>query len=232
MIILDAGSGLFRFAEPVGKKLLSGVTDIHLYLSHYHLDHTVGFYAAFNLFSGKKIRVFGKTDKKVFADMTNQDYFAINFEAHHKNFTWEQILHGTHTIDDYTVAVRRQHHNGAGSLAFRFTFPKGLSISYVTDSEPNEESVNFCKDSDLLLHEQYLSGHSVNTTTLLSELYEGGHTTTVGAASVAKSAAVKVLILIHHHPLHDNRQLDDQLTMAKRIFSETYLAHDLRHIEV
>lgn len=232
LIVLDAGSGLFRFAEPVGEKLLSGVTGIHLYLSHYHLDHTVGFYAAFKLFHGKKVRVFGKTDKKVFSELPDQEYFGIDFAQHHQNFTWTAIAPGKHAMNDYAVAVRKQHHNGAGSLAFRFSFSNKQAISYVTDSEPNEDSVAFCQGSDLLLHEHYLSGHFSSAATPLSGLYEGGHTTTVGAASVAKSAGVKRLALIHHHPLHDNRQLEDQLSIAKNIFAKTRLAHDLRTIEV
>src|SRR3989338_4937318 len=73
LIVLDAGSGLFRFAEPEGQKLLQSVTDIHLYLSHYHLDHTFGFYAAFKLFAGKTIQVFAKTDKKVFSELADQE---------------------------------------------------------------------------------------------------------------------------------------------------------------
>ena len=66
LIILDAGSGLFRLAEPVGKKLLDGIDEIHLYLSHYHLDHTFGFYAAFKLFNNVKVRVFAPSGRQVF----------------------------------------------------------------------------------------------------------------------------------------------------------------------
>src|SRR3989344_4405343 len=68
LIILDAGSGLFRFAESVGIDILKNVKEIHLYLSHYHLDHTFGFYAAFKLFKNKKVTVFGSCEKQVFSE--------------------------------------------------------------------------------------------------------------------------------------------------------------------
>src|SRR3989344_8948195 len=80
LIILDAGSGLFRLAEPIGKKLLTGVDTIHIYLSHYHLDHTFGFYAAWKFFAGKKVTVFGNSAKRVFEELYRQQYIPGFFE--------------------------------------------------------------------------------------------------------------------------------------------------------
>ncbi|MBI4990720.1 hypothetical protein HZB96_01345 [Candidatus Gottesmanbacteria bacterium] len=117
LIILDAGSGLFRLAEPEGKKLLSGVEDVHLYLSHYHLDHTFGFYAAFRLLEKKKVTVFAETERKVFSDLA-KEYFPINFDQEYANFSWQKVLIGNNQIGDYEVKVRKQYHNEAGSLAF------------------------------------------------------------------------------------------------------------------
>lgn len=231
LIILDAGSGMFRFAEPEGQRLLKNASAIHLYLSHYHLDHTFGFYAASTLFRGKTVAVFGKSDKKVFSDMQENEYTGGNFEERHKNFTWHALSAGTHAMDGYSVSVRTQHHNGAGSLAFRFAFSDRTLLSYVTDSEPTTESVSFCKESNLLLHEHYFPGQSLYQTTPLTDHFQGGHTTTVGAALVAKEAGVKHLALIHHQPTHSNTQLEDQLTLAKNIFPTTFLAKDLHPIE-
>src|SRR3989344_8977467 len=86
LIVLDAGSGLFRFAEPVGIDLLKNVKEIHLYLSHYHLDHTFGFYAAFKLFKGKKVSVFGSCEKQVFSEFVKLKHFPIDYSREYKNF--------------------------------------------------------------------------------------------------------------------------------------------------
>ena len=42
LLLFDAGTGLRRLLTPVGAALLDGVSRVHLFLSHYHLDHTCG----------------------------------------------------------------------------------------------------------------------------------------------------------------------------------------------
>src|SRR3990167_10645191 len=101
LIILDAGSGIFRFAEPDGKRLLSGFSKIDLFLSHYHLDHTFGFYAAFKLFAGKQVTVYGSHEKQVFSEFVKLKHFPIDFSKEHKNFDWKTVGEGKNKISDY-----------------------------------------------------------------------------------------------------------------------------------
>jgi len=232
LIILDAGSGLFRLAEPEGKKLLRGIKKVHLFLSHYHLDHTFGFYAAFKLLEKKKVTVFAGTDRKVFADLA-KEYFPIDFDCEYTNFSWQKISVGNNQIADYAVKVREQYHRGAGSLAFRFKFKDGKELAYATDNEPNWESVAFLKGVDLLLHEHYQSGEELlrKPNAKLEDHFDGKHVTTVGAAVIAKWAKVNRLALIHHFPFYDEKILEKLLRVARRLFSKTILAQDLKPIE-
>lgn len=219
LIILDAGSGLFRFAEPEGQSLLKETDEIHLFLSHYHLDHTFGFYAVFKLFEGKKVTVFAPTDKKVFSDLA-REYFPIDYEKEHKNFSWKNLQIGENKIEEYSVRVRKQDHRGEGSLAFRFSF----DLAYITDSEPSKEGIEFVSRVKLLLHEHYLPGSE-------KVYFDGKHVTTFGAATIAKEAGVGILALIHHYPFADESQLQSQLKLAMSIFPQTVLAKDLEVIE-
>lgn len=218
LIILDAGSGLFRLAQPEGQKLLAQADEIHLFLSHYHLDHTFGFYGAFHLFRNRKVTVFAPTDKHVFSDI-GKDYFPINYEKKHKNFSWQRLTIGENKIGKYNVRVRKQDHRGEGSLAFVFSF----GVAYVTDSEYTNEGIDFVSGVKLLLHEHYRPG-------TLQDYFDGEHVTTVGAAMIAKEAGVGKLALIHHYPFADDKQLSSQLKLAKSIFSNTVLAKDLENI--
>lgn len=233
LIILDAGSGLFRLAEERGLRLLRNVKEIHLYLSHYHLDHTFGFYAAFKLFAGIKTAVYGSHSRQVFSEFVKLKHFPVDFAKMHKNFEWKTVNEGLNKTGDIKVSVRRQSHRGEGSLAYKFQFPAGKSIAYVTDSEPSHESVDFVKDVDLLLHEHEKSGKNsvYKKGATLEKLYEDGHVTTEGAALTAKEGKVKKLYLIHHNPFLNNNDLRGELSKAKGIFGESFLAEDLEEVE-
>lgn len=219
LIILDAGSGLFRFAEPEGKELLKDVSEIHLFLSHYHLDHTFGFYAAFQLFKNIKVKVFAQTGRQVFWEFVDLKHFPVEYSKVHRNFSWQKLEIGENKIGDYCVKVRKQIHRGEGSIAFRFKLDLG-DFAYITDSEPRDEGVEFVNGVPLLLHEHDFGKGN----------YNGNHITTTGAASVAKKAKVDRLFLIHHSPYWDKNKLDNSLKTAKSIFPDSYIAQDLKEI--
>lgn len=238
LILLDAGSGLFRLAEKKGQKLLNGVKEIHLFLSHYHLDHTFGFYAAFRIFEGKKVTVFAQKDRKVFNELVDLSYFPVDYPKVHQNFHWEILKEGENKIADYSVLVNKQNHRGETSLAYKFNIG-GKTVAYVTDGEPRKETIELIRNVDLLLHEHSFSGeeilnHNIDPVQLknLNNIYycSDGHVTSIGAAHVAKMAQVEKLVLIHHNPFADERQLNKQLNLAKSIFPKTTLAQDLHVI--
>lgn len=232
LIILDAGSGMFRFAEPIGKKLLVGVNTIHLYLSHYHLDHTFGFYAAFDLFREKNVIVYAKSGRQVFSEFVQMEHFPVDYQSKHRNFTWVQIEQGEYNQKDYKYKVRRQKHRDETSLGFRFEFEDGKSLAYLTDTEPTLESIYFIRGVDLLMHEHDTAktAKSPNQSALKNLISQGGHVTTQGAALIAKEAKVGKLALIHHDPFADEKQIEKQLILARTKFPNSFLAQDLKII--
>jgi ribonuclease BN (tRNA processing enzyme) len=233
LIILDAGSGMFQFAQPVGKKLLSEVNEIHLFLSHYHQDHTFGLYAAFKLFEGKKIRVFApEGDQEFNAFDTTQD-FPEQYVREYPYFSWHMLKTGSIQLVGYRLSVREQRHRTVTSLAYRFQFSQGKSIAYLTDSEAGQESIEFVKGVDLLLHEHWMTGkrESIKEKHNWKDFMIGGHVTTIGAATIAKEAGVGKLALIHHYPFYDGNKLQKQLQIAKTVFPQSILSNDLQTIE-
>lgn len=243
LIILDAGTGLFRLAEPAGKRLLSGIKEVHLYLSHYHLDHTFGFYAAFDLLKDKKVTVFGSHKRQVLWEFVTLKYFPIDYAKKHKNFKWINLDEGKHKIADYKVSVRKQNHRGEESLAYCFDFPArnalansacvaGGGLAYITDGEPTKENIEFAKGMPLLLHEHGFTGEKLlgkGNVNIKKHILDG-HVTTVGAALVAKKANVGKLALIHHLPYVDIDELKKQLKVARSIFPKTRLTLDFEEI--
>jgi ribonuclease BN (tRNA processing enzyme) len=226
LIILDAGSGFFRLVEPIGQKLLKNTKEVHLFLSHYHLDHTFGFYGAFELLKGKKVKVFAQSKRLVFSEFVILNHFPIDYSKMHKNFSWHILDQGQNDMGKYKVYTRNQNHRGEVSLAFRFDF----GLAYLTDGEITNENTEFLKQVPLLLHEHWFTGQGEDGSRLDERQIMDGHVTSVGSASVAKAAAVGKLALIHHMPFDDALKLNKKLDIAKKIFPETILAMDLKEI--
>lgn len=232
LIILDAGSGLFRLQEPEGRELLEKIENVDLFLSHYHFDHTFGFYGAFHLLREKKITVYGMKKKKVFEDVIKKGYFPINYEEKYGNYQWKQLNIGEQAIGNYKIKTRKQYHRGSGSLAFKFEFPDGKKMAYVTDSEPAIEGIEFVRGADILLHEhEIVSGEKDKKMKKLEDFISDGHVTTRGTALIAKEASVGKLVLIHNNPFFSDEELKSATVFARTIFKETYLAKDLEEIE-
>jgi len=228
LILMDAGSGLFRLAEPVGQKLLTEAEEVYIFLSHYHLDHTFGFYTAFKLLEEKKVRVFAPSGKQVFSEFVRLNYFPIDYSKMHKNFSWNTLKEGVNNLDKFKVSIRKQNHRGEVSLAMRFSF----GLSYLTDCESSRKNISLVKGTEILLHEHWFSGETLGDYRKipLEKQVLDGHATTVGAALFAKKVSVGKLVLIHHNPFTKEKQLGRQLTLAKLIFPNTILAQDLHII--
>jgi ribonuclease BN (tRNA processing enzyme) len=230
LILLDAGTGLFRLAEPEGQRLLNKAETVHIFLSHYHLDHAFGFYAAFKLLEGKSVKVFAPSGRQIFSELVVLRHFPVDYEKVHRNFAWHNINEPNSSIDGYNVKVRTQNHRGERSFAFRFRI-KDKEIAYVTDGEPTKNGMEFVENVDLLLHEHDYSGEELCIKDYTKQLIDG-HVTTMGAAQIAECAKVRKLALIHHKPFYGNKRLEKLLKIAKNIFPRTILAKDLETIIV
>lgn len=96
----------------------------------------------------------------------------------------------------------------------------GDSLAVVIDTRPCQSAIDIAKDAKLLLCEStYTSEHE----DLAQKHY---HMTAAQAATIAKQAGVKKLVLTHFSARYLN--LRDMELEAKAIFPNTYIAEDLR----
>lgn len=94
--------------------------------------------------------------------------------------------------------------------------PEPKSYAYCADTKFDEGLVDIVKDVDLLYHEStYLKAHADK-----AEMYL--HSTTTQAATIAKNANVKKLLLGHFSSKYE--KLDEFLAEAKEVFDDTELA--------
>lgn len=100
----------------------------------------------------------------------------------------------------------------------------GKKITYITDTLLNQNCIKIAKNSDLLICESSFASD------LKDKAEEYMHMTTLGAATIAKKAKVKQLILTHFSQRYKDVSLLER--EAKQIFKNTKTAKDFMVINV
>ncbi len=100
----------------------------------------------------------------------------------------------------------------------------GRKIVYTGDTKPFDAFTKFAKDADLVVYE------STFDDSLGDKAQENGHSTPSQAASQAKAAGAKRLVLTHISARYPDASL--LLQQAKKVFSNTVLAEDFLELEL
>jgi len=213
--VLDAGSGIFRLIE---RELPS---QLHIFVTHAHLDHVIGLTFLLDVLLGKKcdVTIYGAplTLDVISNDLFDSPLFPL------------PITHKLQPLDDEKsivvggaqVSVFPLTHPG-GSLAFRFDWPEN-SLAYVTDTAGDGRYVEFIRDVDLLIHERNFA----------DELHEvadaSGHCTSEAVMRVARQAGAKRLALTHFNPRSEADPADEDSLRAE--FPDAVFAQDKQILE-
>ncbi len=99
---------------------------------------------------------------------------------------------------------------------------KGRIMTYCSDTIYCNSAISLAKTSDVLIHEATFSENEIE----LAKHYK--HATAKMAATVAKEAQAKKLILTHFSPRYDERDLTVMLEEAQAVFPNTLMAYDLQ----
>ncbi len=95
---------------------------------------------------------------------------------------------------------------------------KGKKVVYASDTRPSESTARAAKDADLLIHESSFAESEKKLA------FERKHSTAAEAASVAKKAHVKKLVLTHISARYkDSKALEME---ARKVFKNTEMAKD------
>jgi len=100
----------------------------------------------------------------------------------------------------------------------------GRKIVYAGDCIPDDNTIEASKGADLLIHEATFDSSKK------PEAEERSHSTAEGAATLAKKAGVKKLVLTHISPRYSDT--GDLLKQAKAVFENTEIAFDGMSIEL
>jgi len=216
-VVFDAGTAVFRVAARLATR------DLHVFLTHAHLDHIVGLtYLLGPMHTGQiqSVAVYGAREylDAIRTHLFSQPLFPVlpAFEFHVLNE--RVVLPGGGELTHC-----RLNHPG-GALGYRAWWP-GHSMAYITDTVADGSYTDFVRGVDLLIHECNFADDSA------AWAAKTGHSHTSAAAQAARDAGVKRLLLTHFDPRHPE---DDPVDVgaARAIFAATELAHDLMEVEL
>lgn len=215
LIVLDAGTGI----RPLGVSMADDpVTEIHLLLSHLHMDHLQGLGFFRPLFDpANTIHIWGppspvETLEARIAKYLSPPLFPVRLADIASTVVFHDAPEEPTAIGDATVVAASVTHQGP-TVGYRITSPTA-SLAYLPDHEPSLGVVladldpswisgyDIAADVDVLFHDaQYGDGEYPS--------HVGwGHSAVEHVVEFAKAARVGQLVLFHHDPYHDDADLD------------------------
>lgn len=237
ILILDAGSGLYRLGRELPHRIQATIL-----LSHFHWDHIQGFPFFRPAYDpGTRLTVYGPGSDaaEIEAALRRQmdaPHFPVPLGALDADIRFAALRSGDELqIGAARVMVRRLNHPQE-CIGYRISCG-ATSIAYVTDTEhPADGAVDpnvmdLARDATVLIYDaQYTDAE-----------YHGacgrprkgwGHSTVSAACRVARAARVKRLVLFHHDPSHDDEFIGRVVDQATRLFPHVVAACEGMQLEL
>lgn len=234
-LIFDAGSGI----APAGKALKEeGISKVHLFFTHCHYDHIIGFpffaplydpATTVEIWSG---HLAGRmTTGEMLAEFMRPPWFPVCPDVCPASLSFRDFAPGDTLgpVPDLRIATRSLNHPG-GAVGYRVEW-RGKAVAVVTDTEHRGDELdpavlNLIRGADLFMYDaSYLESEM--------ERFRGfGHSTWERAVRLAVAAGARRAAMIHHAPWRTDAQLDRIDAEARARFPGAFVAADGQAIVV
>ncbi|MGD2176640.1 MAG: MBL fold metallo-hydrolase [Anaerolineae bacterium] len=174
----------------------------HLFVSHAHGDHVLGFpmLALNRLQAPGPLHVYAGPSTIASLRILSALAFS-SLRPDQLNLHWHSLSEEGLDETDLPMGVTLRtvvpdHPPDAPTLAARWDFDDGPSVTFITDTRPGDVAVELARDSDLLIHEASFSA------VLEPEASPGDHyhSTAEQAGDIARQAGCRRLALVHLGP--------------------------------
>ena len=229
-VLCDLGSGARAFgARVLAKYGPARPNTFHVFLSHVHWDHIMGFpFFTPAYIPGNRIRIYGCHAglEEALRRQHGPPSFPVEFSQLGATIEFIRLVPGrTEEIAGLRVTAMLQRHAG-DSYGYRFEREKKVLV-YSTDSEHKLEDaeetrafVALFQEADLVIFDaQYSLADAVS----LKE--DWGHSSNIVGVELCQMARAKHLCMIHHEPALDDEQLAAILRETRRLEEITHGEH-------
>lgn len=217
-IILDAGNGIYKIDRFIKSK-----KPIYLFISHFHIDHIVGFHILnkFNFLQG--MRIYGQPGTKKFLHRLVNKPYTIPLDKLPFKVKIYELSEGLHRIP-FSVRCRPLLHSDK-CFGYRFAID-GKIIAYCPDTGICENVRYLAQKADLLIAECSFAFQQRNQ--------DWPHLNPEDAARIANDAGAKKLFLMHFDAsiYRDIKERRLAQRRAREIFKNTFASFDDMQIEV
>lgn len=224
LFVMDAGTGIFQLSQSLKQKNAAAGLDIHLLLTHFHLDHLAGLPFFEPLYDPDTRFTFysfapPEITQKQLEGLTSGSLFPINFsdtrsEKHFRSYPEEGF-----ELEGLRIETCPLHHP-QGAVALKILGPGG-TVVLATDTEHPDEGVDerldaFAEGTGALVYDATFSP---------VEYCRGrqgwGHSTWLAGTQLAGAASADALYLSHFNPEHEDGRIRDFIREARRCFKST-----------
>jgi phosphoribosyl 1,2-cyclic phosphodiesterase len=214
ILVLDAGTGIIS----LGLDLLDrGVRQVHLLLTHLHLDHLEGLRFFAPMWSDRvALDIWGPPSpllslRERIARSFSPPLFPIDLRDVPASVTFRDVPREPWTLEGASMAADLVVHPGP-TVGFRIE-RDGASFAYIPDHEPALagaiegrtrdwiSGASIAGDVDLLIHDaQYFEDE-------YEERIGWGHSSVSDAVAFTHAVGARQLVLFHHEPRHGDGSL-------------------------
>ncbi len=225
-LIFDAGTGL----RELGHKIhVRPGTELHIFLSHCHLDHMSGLPFFHPLHKrGVTVHLYGPHGKQrplrqIIQSLFSEEFYPIPFNKLAATLRFHSLQKSQRKIGPFTITSHPLNHPGS-TLGYVIA-TSNKRVGYVTDHEPIEGFRHVkgisSRQYETNLH-QWLTGldvliHDAQYLDRQYGQYRGwGHSPWHYVISLAEQIVAKQLILFHHSPDNSDALLEKELIRVQK----------------
>ncbi len=227
LLVFDAGSGIRELGNVLAPQMpITG----HVFFTHYHWDHIMGFPFFGPLFvPGNELHLYGESKDgrdvgEILSGQMLAPYFPVTMQEEARcdvrvhSLTPGEVVE----LDGVTVKVCRLNHPG-DAIGYRVDHA-GRAVVYATDIEHDPETdgalIELARGADALIYDS----------TYTDAEYAGhigwGHSTWRAGVDIAKAAEVGQFIIFHHLPERTDPEVAAIERAARQLFAGAVAAQE------